>query len=94
MQDLLSEYGIVVAQRAATVRNEVPRIFEDSGNELTDVFRQFLNRQYLRFLDIEKELSEYQDYIEATVKSNDTCQRLTTMPGVGSIVSISLTGYA
>lgn len=93
IRGLLSEYGIVIAQRASTVKKEVPRILEDAENELTNVFRQFLNRQYLRLLDIEKELSAYQDYIEATVKSNDTCQRLITMPGVGSIVSISLTSW-
>lgn len=57
------------------------------------MFRQFLNRQYLRLLNIEKELSTYQDYIGASVKSNDTCQRLITMPSVGSIVIISLTSW-
>jgi transposase len=93
IRGLLSEYGIVVAQRAATVRKEVPRILEDAENKLTDVFRRFLNRQYLRLIDIENELNEYRDYIETTVKSNDTCKRLTTMPGVGSIVSISLTSW-
>lgn len=93
IRGLLSEYGIVIAKSAATVRKEIPLILEDADNGLTDIFRQFLNRQYSRLLDIEEELQFHQIYIESTVKDDDTCQRLISMPGIGSIVSISLKSW-
>lgn len=92
IRGLLSEYGIVIAKSAATVRKEIPLILEGADNRLTDIFRQFLNRQYSRLLHIE-ELHFHQIYIESTAKDDDICQRLISMPGIGSIVSISLKSW-
>lgn len=93
IRGLLGEYGIVVIKSAAAIRKEIPLILEDADNPLTDIFRKFIHRQYLRLLDIEEELKLYQHYVESTVKTDDTCQRLISMPGIGPIVSISLKAW-
>ncbi|MCF4176419.1 IS110 family transposase [Vibrio sp. McD22-P3] len=93
IRGLLGEYGIIVIKSASAIRKETPLILENADNGLTDIFRQFIHRQYLRLLDIEEELQLYQDYIDTVVKVDDTCRRLTSMPGIGPIVSISLKSW-
>ena len=87
IRGLLAEYGIVMRKGVSVVRREIPEILADADNGLSERFRALLFRQYQRFLDIDEELAWYKAQLVAEVKSDDTCRRLSDIPGFGPVVS-------
>ena len=90
VRGLLLEFGVVIQQGFATLHRRVPEILEDGENELPDMYRPTLHRLYQRLCDLREDLSFMDQQIEALVKQNPACQRLTAMEGVGPISSILL----
>jgi transposase len=74
VRGLLMEFGVVVPQGFAALHRQAPEILEDGENEL----------------DLREDLGFLDKQIEALVKQNPNCQRLTAMEGVGPISSILL----
>jgi transposase len=87
IRGLLAEYGIVMRKGVSVVRREVPELLGDADNGLSERFRTLLFRQYQRFLGIDEELSWYKDQLTIEVKTDDTCRRLSDVPGFGPVVS-------
>ncbi len=83
---LLTEYGVVLAKGAAALR-QLPDILEDGENELGPVARAILQRQYLRWQALREELAWYDSELKVRARQDDTCRRLTELPGFGPIVS-------
>lgn len=84
---LLSEYGIVVPKGAVKFKKALPEILEDSENILTETMRELiaLNQDMLRRLEEQKEKLE--GIIKRFALTNDDCQRLMKVPGVGILSS-------
>ncbi len=84
---LLAEYGVVIARGALRFKKELPDILEDSSNGLSDTLRTVLNlnREMLLVFDRQKESLEA--LIKNFAKSNEDCQRLMKVPGVGVLTS-------
>lgn len=93
LRGLLSEYGIVIAQGAHSVRGKLPGILEDAENGLTPRIRELLNRQYQRLLELNQELSWYDRQLVEQSKTDEVCQRLVTVPGIGPVVSSALKSW-
>ena len=87
IRGLLAEYGIVMRRGVSVVRREIPELLGDADNGLSERFRTLLFRQYQRFLGIDEELSWYKDQLTIEVKTDDTCRRLSDVPGFGPVVS-------
>ena len=87
IRGLLGEYGIVMRKGVSVVRREVPELLGDADNGLSERFRALLFRQYQRFLSIDEELAWYKAQLIAEAKSDDTCRRLSAVPGFGPVVS-------
>jgi transposase len=90
VRGLLMEFGVVVPQGFAALHRQAPEILEDGENELPDIYRPTLHRLYVRLCDLREDLGFLDKQIEALVKQNPNCQRLTAMEGVGPISSILL----
>ena len=93
LRGLLSEYGIVIAEGACSVRNKLPEVLEDAENGLTPRMRELLHRQYQRLLELDKELSWYDEQLAKQSKTDEVCQRLMTVPGIGPVVSSALKSW-
>lgn len=93
LRGLLLEYGISIPKGVATLRREVPLILEDAENGLTPRFRMLLQRQYLRLLELEAELSWYDDQLKQQVNQDEVCARLIDVPGVGPVVASAVKSW-
>jgi len=88
IRGLLLEFGIVIPKGLAYLRKLVPLILEDAENGLPMSYRPTLHRMLMRFRAAEDDLAFMDEQIKQVIKSNDGCQRLTALEGVGPIGAI------
>jgi len=87
IRGLLMEYGIVIKQGIAAVREQLPGLLEDAENGLTDNFRTLLARQQQWLLYLEDEISWYNQQLKKQVKQDEVRRNLKTIPAFGDIVA-------
>lgn len=87
IRGLLGEYGIIVAKGIETFRKALPVILEDAENGLTPRFRELLNRQYYRLLELHDELAWFDLQLREQSSKDLVCRRLSALPGFGPVVS-------
>jgi len=87
IRGLLLEFGISIPKGLVYLRKQVPLILEDG---LPMPYRPTLHRMLMRFHATEDDLAFMDEQIKQIVKSNDGCQRLTALEGVGPIGAILL----
>ena len=90
IRGLLSEYGIVVPTGIGTLRRAIPEIQEDAENGLSGLFRRVLGglRQDLETFDVR--VAELDAEIAHVALSDDTAQRLQSIPGIGPMTATAL----
>ncbi len=88
IRGLLLEFGIVIPKGLAYLRKLVPLILEDAENGLPMSYRPTLHRMLMRFRAAEEDLAFMDEQVKQVIKSNDGCQRLTALEGVGPIGAI------
>lgn len=90
IRGLLAEYGIVIAQGINHIRKRLPEILEDMANELSDMGRGLFNDLLVQLYDADNKVEEYDVRIERISKQNETCRRLMTIKGVGSLTATAM----
>lgn len=90
IRGLLSEYGIVVPVGIGTLRRAIPEIQEDAENGLSGLFRRLLSglRQDLETFDTR--IAELDAEIVQAALSDETVQRLQSIPGIGPMTATAL----
>lgn len=90
IRGLLAEFGQVVPQGLAKLRQRVPEILEDASNELPGTLRILIQRllQHLRSLD--EQIAELQQQIQAWHRNDELSKRLEQIPGIGPITASAL----
>ena len=86
VRGLLAEFGIVLAQKAATIRREVVLLLEDLPGHLNTVIGDALTD--LERLDTR--VAEYDKHIAMCAKVNAAARRLMQLPGVGPTTASAL----
>lgn len=94
VRGLLAENGVVFRQGACYVRACLPGIIDDPQNELSEVMRQLLRCLYETLVFLDDKIAEQNMALKAIVKSNETCQRLMRVPGIGFITATILLSVA
>ena len=87
MRGLLAEYGIVIAQGIASVTRKIPEILEDADNELSTDGRTLFSELYEELKLLQVRIQGYEDRIKLIAKTDERCQRLQTIPGIGPITA-------
>ena len=84
---LLAEYGIVIKKGVPAVRHQLPLILEDADNGLTALSRELFAEllEELRVLDERFEHCGFR--INALNQTNEICQRLDEILGIGAITA-------
>ena len=90
IRGLLGEFGIVLPQGIVHVAGRLPDIIEDADNELPMVFRELLLRLRSHLLELNRQIQELEDQIDAWHKNNEDSQRLADIPGVGVLTASAL----
>jgi transposase len=86
----LIEYGLPVKEGRAAIRRELSGILEDAENGLSGKMRQLIARLREHWQQLESQIDECMQEIELIVSRNDDCQRLVSIPGIGSLGATAL----
>ena len=85
------EYGIAIRQGDASLRRALADLSTlKEGTDLTDYAETIFTDLYQEFVLLEGRVNEYTKKILLIAKSNDYCQQLTTIPGVGPLIATAL----
>lgn len=87
VRGLLLEYGIEIPQGRAGLMRRLPEILEDGENGLSERFRAELNHLLEELRHLDEQAAYYDTPIQAIAQSNETAQRLATIPGIGALVA-------
>jgi len=90
IRGLLAEYGIVVAQGVYKIRKLLPEILEDAENELTMLGRQIFFQLNEELRELDEKIKIYDQKIDGVFKSNEQCQRVGKMDGIGKITATAI----
>ena len=90
IRSILLEFGIVIPQGFSALHRQIPEVLEEGDNELPDSYRATLNLLYRRLCDLREDIRFLNEEIDALVKKNVACHRLTALEGVGPIGAILL----
>ncbi len=90
IRGLLGEWGIVVPQGPAKLRERIPRILEDAGNELEPIMRALIARLKRQLTALNEEVRELEAQIIAWHRQNERSRRLADIPGLGPITASAL----
>jgi transposase len=87
---LLHEYGIVMPKGVAQFRQAVVGKLEAEKDKLTPLSQEMFWKLVEEFAALEKQLTYYQEKLEALATTHPECQRLMTIPGLGPLSATAL----
>ena len=90
IRGLLSEFGVVIPQGYAALKQHIPLILEDAENGLTEMFRRHLHRMWEALLAQLEYVVTLTNELEKNVKMNPVCQKLMKLEGVGPLGALGL----
>ena len=90
IRGLLSEYGLILPQGITTCRTLVVKKLEAEQAQLTPCSRELFRQLYEEFLALEKRLASYDVKLATIGQAHPACQRLQTIPGIGSVSATAL----
>jgi len=90
VRGLLLEYGIEVPQGRAALMRRLPEILEDAENGLSERFRAELTRLLEELRHLDAQVAHFDTQIQVIAHSDETAQRLMTIPGIGALIATAL----
>src|ERR1700693_5150250 len=90
IRGLLLERGVTLSKGRSHLEQALPQILEDANLKLSDSFRVLLAQLKLALELLTARVEQMDSVIQHTVKENEACQRLTTIPGVGPVTATAL----
>lgn len=87
---LLGEYGVVIAQGIGRLREQLPGLLEDGENGLTIRSREVFAELYEQLRWLDERIAVFDQKINHVFKTNESCQRLGQMAGVGPLIATAL----
>lgn len=90
IRGLLAEYGIILPQGIRYIRSLMMSILENAENELTTKGRRIFNDLYEEFKLLDQEVDRYSAELEQLARSNENCQRLMAIEGIGPLTATAV----
>jgi transposase len=87
IRGFLLERGIAFAKGPANLRNNMPALLEDAGQNITPRMRALLDGVWQEWKQLEIEITAISEEIERISNEDAACRRLRQIPGVGPLVS-------
>ncbi|MCZ6830218.1 MAG: IS110 family transposase [Gammaproteobacteria bacterium] len=90
IRGLLAEYGITLPQGIGHVAKGLPGILEDAENDLPGVFRELLDRLRAHLNELDRQVQELEQLINAWHRNSEDSQKLARIPGIGPLTASAL----
>jgi transposase len=90
IRGLLAEYGIVIPQGVAKVRQALPALLADAENGLSWSAREWLWALAAELRALDQSIVETEHKIQRGFEHSDACQRLAQMEGIGPLTATAL----
>jgi transposase len=87
LRGLLGEYGLVLPAGIGPLRQRVPELLEAGDNGLPPRLRGWLTGQYRQLQALDAQIAGYDREIQQLYRSQEPCQRIGVLPGVGPQVA-------
>ncbi|MBF0109050.1 MAG: IS110 family transposase [Magnetococcales bacterium] len=87
---LLMDYGVVIPTGPDQVRSLIPKILNDTGNGLTEWFRDELRQLNDQLLHFDRRIHGFDGQIKDISRENQSCRMLETIPGIDPLTSTAL----
>src|SRR3984893_14384078 len=88
MRGLLAEYGVILPQGAWRFTTQVTTAIEEA--ELSDLTREIFMDMLDQFSDLNRQLDKLDAQLVTICRTNETCRRLSKVPGVGPVIATAL----
>jgi transposase len=90
IRSLLLERGLTLPKGRSHLGHMLPRILEDAELKLSGAFRVLLAQLKLELEQLAARIEQMDTVIQQEARENESCQRLTTIPGVGPVTATAL----
>lgn len=90
MRGLLMEYGFTIPQGINNVRARVPTLIQDQKNALSPMLRSAIGDMHAELLTAADNIERLDKQLENIFKTNEVCQRLAMVEGVGPITATAI----
>lgn len=90
IRGLLGEFGVVIAQGSAKLRNELVKEIEDDANELSARARKLFLKLYEELTELDERIVQMDREVKSLSQSSENCKRMMQVPGVGPITATAL----
>jgi transposase len=90
IRGLLAEYGLVIPQGVAKVRQALPALLADAENGLTWEARAWLEALAAEWRALDHWLEETERKIRRVFERHEACQRLARIEGIGPLTATAL----
>lgn len=90
IRGLLLEHGIALAQGAATLGRNVPRILEDATQPLPELLRELIAEMLGEWSHLGERIEVLTGRLETAARDDETARRLMTVRGIGPIIATAL----
>ena len=90
IRSLLLERGLTLPKGRSHLGQMLPRILEDAELKLSGAFRVLLAQLKLELEQLAARIEQMDMVIQQQARENESCQRLTTIPGVGPVTATAL----
>ena len=85
IRGLLAEFGLVFAQSLKALRQVLPAVLEDAGNELGGVVRLALQRAQKQWEELDAHMNWCDERVGALVKNDEQAKAAAKLHGIGPI---------
>ena len=90
IRGFLHEYGIVLPKGSKIIRERLPAMLKESGNDLTDWMRELLGNLRNVVIQLEERIESYNKKLKQISQDDVRCRRLLTIPGIGVLTATAL----
>lgn len=85
IRGLLAEYGIAIPKGINYIKKHLAEILGDNPKNMSFLILEGLSVLYENFNQLQEKISRCDGEIEKIFKTNETCKKLSTIPGVGKL---------
>ena len=90
VRGLLAEHGVVVARDITRLRRALSEIADGEDGGLGQMFRDLLRDIHEELMELDCRISGYNRRIRSLFRSNEMCQRIGKIEGIGPITATAL----
>lgn len=90
IRGLLAEHGVVVARDISRIRRALRQVTDSSDKQLGDLFIELVCDVRDELMELDQRIATYTKRIRHLFQSNDMCQRIGRIEGIGPITATAL----